>query len=268
MSFFDKQIAIIDFADKLDLKRVQKQFARRYMVQQYRDALHIDMPKGQMFAFNYGVVVFWGVNPDKKAEYLKELKTLALKVHDDQIDTYEFQKAETSSAQILVVNDTLSIPDYQTNTLLALSHAFAQSAKLQHYEEIAEKTISSNQHLTKMLAKTGKIALNRKQLAMLRGELFQTKTDILLHYNLLDTPEYFWDFPAFEHLYTALGKYLELNPRIEILNLKLQTIQDLFDMLAAEQNHKHSSFLEWIIIILIAIEIVIFFGEYFGVITH
>jgi uncharacterized Rmd1/YagE family protein len=39
-------------------------------------------------------------------------------------------------------------------------------------------------------------------------------------------------------------------------------------MLAAEQNHKHSSFLEWIIIILIAVEIVIFFGEYFGVITH
>ncbi|MEI8650200.1 hypothetical protein P4S73_23800 [Paraglaciecola sp. Hal342] len=32
----------------------------------------------------------------------------------------------------------------------------------------------------------------------------------------------------------------------------------MFDMLAGEQNHQHSSFLEWIIIILIAVEIVMF----------
>jgi uncharacterized Rmd1/YagE family protein len=60
-------------------------------------------------------------------------------------------------------------------------------------------------------------------------------------------------------LYLSLSRYLELKPRIELLNLKLRTIHDLYDMLAAEQNHKHSSFLEWIIIILIATEIVLFF---------
>ncbi|WP_417535681.1 hypothetical protein [Methylophaga sp.] len=46
--------------------------------------------------------------------------------------------------------------------------------------------------------------------------------------------------------------------RINVLNKKLESIHELLDMLANEQNHKHSSTLEWIIIILIALEIVLF----------
>ena len=33
--------------------------------------------------------------------------------------------------------------------------------------------------------------LNRKELAKLRGRLFATSSDIILHFNLLDTPEFF-----------------------------------------------------------------------------
>jgi uncharacterized Rmd1/YagE family protein len=79
-----------------------------------------------------------------------------------------------------------------------------------------------------------------------------------LHYGLLDTPEFFWDYPELEEGYLKLAKYLELQPRIDILTRKLDTIQGLLDMLADEQNHKHSAFLEWIIIVLIAVDIVIY----------
>jgi len=147
----------------------------------------------------------------------------------------------------------------QVDSLLALSHAFAQSAKLQHVESRAEQAINNNQYLINTLAQTGKIPLNRKALAKLRGQLLQTKSDIRLHYSLLDTPEFFWNSPVVEHLYLSLSKYLELKPRIELLHLKLQTIHDLYDTLTAEQNHKYSSFLEWIIIMLIATEIGLFF---------
>ncbi|MDD1623685.1 MAG: RMD1 family protein, partial [Methylococcaceae bacterium] len=44
-------------------------------------------------------------------------------------------------------------------------------------------------------------------------------------------------------------------PRTEVLSKKLETIHELFEMLADEQKHRHSSILEWIIIWLIAFEI-------------
>ena len=53
-------------------------------------------------------------------------------------------------------------------------------------------------------------------------------------------------------------KYLEVNQRIEVLTKKLNVIHELFIMLSDEQQHKHSSNLEWIIIWLIVIEIVLF----------
>lgn len=49
-----------------------------------------------------------------------------------------------------------------------------------------------------------------------------------------------------------------LEQRIRLLSDKLDLIHELLNMLADEQNHKHSATLEWIIIWLIAVEIVIF----------
>ena len=44
---------------------------------------------------------------------------------------------------------------------------------------------------------------------------------------------------------------------VEVLNKKVEIIQELLHVLGDEQKHKYSSFLEWIIIILIAFEIII-----------
>jgi uncharacterized Rmd1/YagE family protein len=78
---------------------------------------------------------------------------------------------------------------------------------------------------------------------------------------LLDTPEFFWEYPEYEHAYNATARYLDIRPRVDVLSNKLNVIHELFEMLAEELNHKHSSFLEWIIIILIAFEIATFGAE-------
>jgi len=54
-----------------------------------------------------------------------------------------------------------------------------------------------------------------------------------------------------------ISVYLEIKPRADVLSKKLETIQDLLQMIADEQNHAHSSLLEWIIIWLITIDIII-----------
>ena len=60
---------------------------------------------------------------------------------------------------------------------------------------------------------------------------------------------------AHVHRYARVAKYLEITRRAEVLNKRLDIIKELFDMLASEYHNSHASMLEWIVIILILIEV-------------
>lgn len=223
----------------------------------YKDAIHIVVPTGEYWLFDYGVVVFWAVEEDERMALINRLRR-SEKSSDDIIeDHFRFEV----STELKISKDTVFLPNDHALTRLAVSHGLAQSIKLVEYEHKAQSTITDYSHLPEALATTGKIALNRKEIAKIRGRLFSTKSDIILHYGLLDTPEFFWEYPEHESNYNAIVRYLEIHQRVELLSKKLATIHELFDMLADEQKHQHSSILEWIIIWLIAIEVVIYVGE-------
>ncbi|MDA8621480.1 RMD1 family protein [Psychrosphaera sp.] len=223
----------------------------------YKDAIHIVVPTGEYWLFDYGVVVFWAVEEDERKALINRLCRNENTPSDVIEDHYRFIVSE----ELKVNKDTVYLPNDNALTRLAISHGLAQSIKLVEYEHKAQSTISDYSHLPEALANTGKIALNRREIAKIRGRLFSTKSDIILHYGLLDTPEFFWEYPEHENNYNAVVRYLEIHQRVDLLSKKLATIHELFDMLADEQKHQHSSILEWIIIWLIAIEVVIYVGE-------
>ncbi len=224
----------------------------------YRDAMHIEVAGGEAWLFEYGVVVFWGVVEEERVALLNRLQVsprLLSGIHQEHLQ-FAFTNDVLRLQRDLI---TLSIDDPLLR--LSISHGLAQSIKLNEYEHKAQDTITRYAYLPKALAETGKITLRRPALAKIRGHLFSTKSDIFLHYGLLDTPEFFWEYPEYEHAYNATARYLDIRPRVDVLSNKLDVIHELFEMLAEELNHKHSSFLEWIIIILIAFEIATFGAE-------
>ncbi|MFT7387548.1 MAG: putative Rmd1/YagE family protein [Candidatus Endobugula sp.] len=224
----------------------------------YRDAFQLKLQSGEAWLFDYGILVCWNVNESDRQKLSADISNLI-------IDSIEGQASEQFSFEVdaekefRIHNDLVVLPNDNKMIRLALSHAFAQSSKLAFFEDKAQKVIQKNSNLSKLLASTGKIPLSKLNLAKLRGVLFDTSSDISLHFNLLDTPEFFWNYPELEAYYLPLSKYLDLQPRIQILNQKLSTIHELLNMLAAEQHHKHAAFLEWIIIVLIAIDILVYF---------
>ncbi|MGD7033635.1 RMD1 family protein [Methylotuvimicrobium buryatense] len=241
-------------AQSFDFPALREKILMSGRVKSFRNALVVDYKSGCSIVFAYGVVVHWNVNLDERRNLHDLLLGFAIKPDaEPQEDNFSY---EINCEQHRIQSDHIELISADQMVLLALSHAMAQSIKLAAFESHAINTIRETSHLPESLAREGKIQLGRKATAMIRGQLFLTKSDIILNYDLLDTPEFFWEHPEYQGIYSMAANYLEIQPRTEVLSKKLETIHELLEMLADEQKHQHSSFLEWIIIYLIAVEIV------------
>lgn len=221
--------------------------------QVFRNALIVDYKDGCSIVFSYGVVVHWNTTLDERLSLHGVVLQFAERPDaNPPEDSFSY---ETGCEQDRFQYDHIELKSGDYKELLAMSHAMAQSIKLAAFEGHAIDTIRATSHLPESLAREGKIKLNRKAMAKIRGQLFLTKSDIILNYDLLDTPEFFWEHPEYQGIYSMAANYLEIRQRTDVLSKKLETIHELLEMLADEQKHLHSSVLEWIIIWLIAVEI-------------
>jgi hypothetical protein len=73
---------------------------------------------------------------------------------------------------------------------------------------------------------------------------------------MLDTPNFFWDSePTLHPLYTAVREYLEIKPRIQVLNERCRVFLDLGEILSDSISDKKMTRITYIIIFLIVISI-------------
>ncbi len=227
----------------------------RYKCNIIKDAIIINIKEEQqIILFKYGVFICWDIEFENIKFFLDFIKDLQINSFKKSI-IEEFNY--TFEDEFKINLDTIYLSDSSTASKIAISQALAQNVKLQQFEEEVQTTIENNSHIPLQLSTTGKIKLTKKEISKKIGELFLVKTKINLHYDLLDTPEFFWEYPQYENQYEKTIKYLDIKSRVEVLNKKVEIIQELLHVLGDEQKHKYSSFLEWIIIILIAFEIII-----------
>lgn len=71
------------------------------------------------------------------------------------------------------------------------------------------------------------LALPRKDALKLTGRLFTLRRDVNLVSNVLDVPELFWDEASLKALYDAVREYMEIGPRVQVMNEKIAVAEDL-----------------------------------------
>jgi uncharacterized Rmd1/YagE family protein len=238
---------------RFDINELAKLLSDSTLIRIIKGALLIEDNQSWSVVFNYGAVVHWNVDSEHQLKLHKLLLDHAqnpLTVIEEENFTFALDCPATR-----IVEDHIEIESSDPILIFSLSQGMAQSIKLASFETNAITTINNTSYIPRSLAENGNIKLSRHKIAKIRGQLFLTKSDIILNYDLLDTPDFFWEYPEYEVFYRITAKYLEIAPRTEVLSKKLETIHELFEMLADEQKHRHSSILEWIIIWLIAFEI-------------
>ncbi|PNY22534.1 Sad1-interacting factor 3 [Tolypocladium capitatum] len=243
----------------------------------------------EMFVFSYGVVVFWNFTEHQEKDILADL-TFAdaedgISLHtrpleQDDFETEEFHfEYSPDVKRPRVFNDMITLlPRSDHMIKLTISHAIAQSTKLCFFEERMSETMLDAQHVPKTLALTGELNMTRTEIVKILGRLFKSRVDInlckitwrpshgfrpwstdtMLASNILDVPNFFWDSePTLHPLYEAVREYLEIDPRIKVLNERCRVFLDLAEILSDSVADAKMSAITWIIIILIIVSILV-----------
>ncbi|RSL85979.1 hypothetical protein CEP51_003060 [Fusarium floridanum] len=227
----------------------------------------------EMFVYSYGVVVFWNFTEHQEKDILADLTfadadaiengtsgLLTRPLDEDDFETEEFHfEYSADIKRPRVFNDMITLlPRSDHMIKLTISHAIAQSTRLCFFEERMSETMLDAQHVPKTLALTGELNMTRAEIIRMVGRLFKSRVDINLSSNILDVPNFFWESePTLHPLYAAIREYLEIDPRIKVLNERCRVFLDLAEILSDSIATAKMSYITWIIIVLIVISIMV-----------
>lgn len=250
-------------ADSYDLLGIANFFKKKgYFTRISRDILHVSNLKrpGDLFFFNHGCIVSWGFKKsfeEKLIEYVRPFSFATLTHIETDHLFYRYGEETTIDIHERLRIDIITLDSDDAKVKLAISYGLAQSIKLEAFEEAIQHAIRKNKYLPEEIATRGTISLSRRAIFKRMGEIFLARSSINLNVEYLDAPEFFWRNPNLEPYYIMTKKFLDIPSRVMALNQKLDILQELLDILNSQVQHRHSSLLESIIILLIAVEIVI-----------
>lgn len=250
-------------AGSYDLLGLANFFKKKgYYTRITRDALHVTNLKrpGDIFFFNHGCFVCWGFKKnfeDKLLDYVRDYAIQPLPSIETDHFYYHYGEETSIDTHERLRLDIITLDSDDAQIKLAISYGLAQSIKLEAFEEAIKDAIKKNSYLPEEIASRGVISLSRRSIFKRIGEIFIARSSINLNIEYLDVPEFFWRNPNLESYYLMTKNFLDIPSRVTALNQKLDVLQELLDILNSQVQHLHSSLLESIIILLIALEIVI-----------
>ncbi|CAG0914050.1 unnamed protein product [Notodromas monacha] len=223
----------------------------------------VDDERREIFFLCGGSVVFWNVTELERLTILRKLRDFEKGRYPenfvfDEAEKMSYSHSEVAKAflqknQIILANE--SSPKHLDK--YTFSHALALSVKLGILEATLDEFVEKIEHVHEDLRKEGLIRLSRTEVLKKLGALFALRHSVNLSSEFLDeTPDFYWDRENLEPLYQHMKDYLNIGKRAKVMNEKLSLCCDLMDILVTHLNDTHHVRLEWMIIILIVIEVV------------
>lgn len=222
----------------------------------------VDNEPRDIFFFREGSVVLWNCNEIESNNVLSFLRSFEkdsylrfLVKNESEVMPYKLTEEENAVAKFK--NGQIFLTDDEQNFLqkYTFSNAIATSTKLGIWEANLERYIESMEYLTEDLKKGRKLKISRAEVLRKTGELFALRHMINLSSDLLDTPDFYWDREELENLYVNVCNYFSIPRRTKVMNEKINHCVELAELVSHNLNDAHHIRLEWMIIILIMVEV-------------
>jgi uncharacterized Rmd1/YagE family protein len=257
---------------ELDLNRLAANlgFPRRY---RWEEPMVLDLAslkpltrghegEKRVYLYFFGGVVFLNCTEEEVGSFAWSMGHHADQFKDWQSIKYrdDYSLQVVAGGKATVTNDSATLPEHDPVYADIISFVLAKSVALERIEERVDLVLDEMEGLIGLLDR-GKLELSDNRLAKLASSILNYKYQSIAHIMVLDKPEITWENPEADRLYLTMAHLFELNQRYNEIKHKGETLLDITQVFTGLSHARRASRLEWIIIILIFIEIVIYVVE-------
>lgn len=248
------KLSAIRIANQLDLKGI-KAFLDLKPMADSSSELFYQLAEGKFqYYFNYGVVAFSGHTEEEIKMAIKTIHPYQKSPNGWLRDDHEITIREDTALEILFNEVVVDHIDDKVVRIVMLN--LAQSIALDHYHHVSENLLAEIRTFTNHLETTGKLNISRRNMMKFIGRALNTQNDIADNIYIFDAPDLVWDNEYLDNLHKGLMKHYDLRVRFSELEYTLRIIEDNLRVFREIYSQRESSLLEWIIILLILVEVV------------
>ena len=205
----------------------------------------------------FGGLVCWNCTAELIDQLYKDI--IKLGGQNARIDSVQDTvEVETGAASDVVEFSRIRLMRLSLENLKIISLALAQSVALEYFENRVVQALSKSTAIVDMLRGNGRLRLKEQKIIQAVGFALEIRSAVLANLTLFDDPPETWESESIAHLDAKLYNLFDLEERLSAINKKVDFLQDLNTTLLNLLSNRKSHRLEWIIIILIFIEIVFF----------
>lgn len=257
-NFVKFSLETIYIGEYIDLKKVQEG-VRQYAFLNRDHPLVLRLLKDQYAVLSkFGAVTFWNIPYRLRAQFLKEVRPYA-RAKKDSYPYSENTKVIIGGETDKITFEKVFLPHLDVNHIKIISYVLSQSVALERYEDEIETILVEVGAIVENLKTSGRAMLREGELLKQIGKVLSVKQMAVAHLSLFDKPEEVWESPHLENLHNRLNTEYELRIRFDVLDKKINYLSDISQMLMNFLAEKRNAFLEIVIIILIAVDIVLWF---------
>ncbi|MBU6500866.1 MAG: RMD1 family protein [Patescibacteria group bacterium] len=246
--------------ERTDLKKLQEGI-KKYKFLNRDHPLVVQLLEEQYAVLTkFGTITFWNVDKVLARQFIKEISPFvrAMKATYDYSDTI---KVHVGAESERVSFEEVDITELDVEKIKIISYVSAQSVALDRYEEEINVRLDELGRVVDNLKSSGRTRFNQANLLKQVGNILSVKQSTVSSLSLFDKPDETWEREEIEKIYEKLRTEYELIDRFDVLNEKIDFLSENNTTLLNFITAQKANLLEWIVIILIVVEIFIFIWD-------
>lgn len=212
-----------------------------------------------VLVFSFGSVVFINhSHPDEIRNFFNYIHSFEPDVDTNNASRYtdDYRLHPGESDYLELTDEYVIAPEYEPFYPELISTVLAKSVALEKTEEQLGKILDLLETMIDRLEK-GKMRVGNKELARTTAKIVRHEYNTLAYIMILDKPDITWTSSTASEFYDRLSEFFELNDRYKILKSKTEILYNILDGFSTISHSIRGLFVEWIVVILIVIEILI-----------